>query len=387
MSPFLRRGWVHVGRVWLLLTLLPQLSVAQDVVSCDTPERLTLEEVRITLQNQYSVGCLGGDRDATDSAALRAWSALDQSEPDDMHLGHEARVNGAQTVLTLIQRDLESAAEASAAASKAAAESLFREMAQGIAVSSGVLAADPDHFEGDTWQPQFDTDIQFLIINDEYAINLDRDLGFEERCAESPTACREVYLEAADGLRFAHLAELLFGFLYEPYLHATHEEARVARLQWDQYFETARSQYLWELVVNDRLYRAPSEGFPQPPSSQIILFHPSASLEYVNSGESRLQPLLTVELLGYNFWRWRGETMGPALGISAVMNVSDRSGYDTLSWGVMAHVNHRYSVGVARAGGSTDGGSMSLLVSLDVGEFFSSRSRRFQEIRDRIPWP
>lgn len=141
--------------------------------------------------------------------------------------------------------------------------------------------------------------------------------------------------------------------------------------KWSAYFEEARSQNPLELFVNSRFSpkAGVGEGFAPVPTQQWIVLHPSVAMEYVRDSEDgdQFEEAIVLEMIGINRWNWStsGDMKRP-LGLSLIAAYSDRADVEDLGWGVMAHVNNRYSFGVTKHGGETG-----FFVSLDVQQFFS----------------
>lgn len=189
-------------------------------------------------------------------------------------------------------------------------------------------------------------------------------------CAqEADIACREAASAGKVVLRAAALVGHTLRFsLAETYQLAL-DAARVRDAQWTSYFDEARLQYPWELLLNGWRHGRENRkagGFAEVPDDQWILLHPGVGLEYVRNAPkgSRFEPALVVEIVGYNRWSWSsGGRMGRAYGISLIHTYSDRAGLASARPGVMLHVNNRYSLALTREGGETG-----LMLSLDLSK-------------------
>jgi len=139
--------------------------------------------------------------------------------------------------------------------------------------------------------------------------------------------------------------------------------------RWTNYFDLARPQNPLELFVNSRF--APvnkNGGFDPVPNKQWILLHPSLGLEYFDSSsnESQFREALIVEVLGINRWTWQdGGMMSRPVGLSIIGSYSDRSNAKDFGWGLMAHYNNSYSLGITKKGDER-----AIFVSLDLQQFF-----------------
>jgi hypothetical protein len=97
------------------------------------------------------------------------------------------------------------------------------------------------------------------------------------------------------------------------------------------------------------------DAFHGPPNHQWIYLHPGAALAYVPhapDGE-QLKLALSVELVGFNRWWWKGESAKRAIGASIVTNYADVATVNDWSFGVAVHVRQRYTFGATRASGRT----------------------------------
>ena len=369
----------HVG-VLLAVVVTPAFAKSP----CDPPAELdSAGAVVIALGDRLDADCFRGGADAPASPVIavvvRPWQ--------DSDIDHVTRWQQARDALTAVANEL-TAAEAEAGEPSVSA---LRAIRFALAEDRTALAARPDYRAAERWA--LNQVVQFLPIREEaeWGVDLRDDLRFVERC-EPPSGhvseCRAAYDDAAVILRFANLIYQAFAYHGVPFREATLRDATLAIGRWDNYFESARSQFIWELFLNDLRYDAVPEGFPDPPSSQIILMHPNASLEYAPDAEDRVKGILTLEVLGYNFWRWHRDSsdMSTALGVSAVVNFADREGYDTVSYGAMAHYANRYSVGVA-FGKGPNGVSTSMFVSVDLARVITSQSKKLRALRDSLSLP
>jgi hypothetical protein len=153
-------------------------------------------------------------------------------------------------------------------------------------------------------------------------------------------------------------------------IQGANKDAQQRRAIWDNYFKEPRHQYPWELAVNSWRYRNDIKGKPpelhNPPSDQLIALHPSLAMEYVRKAQKgdRFQPVLILELIGFNRWNWdeEGKSRG-AHGASLIASYSDRGNLASTRYGVMVHWNHNVSFGVTHRNGATG-----LFLSLDAGK-------------------
>jgi hypothetical protein len=186
---------------------------------------------------------------------------------------------------------------------------------------------------------------------------------------EADVACREAASAGRVVFRAAGLVRLALRFSLEETYQQALDAARVRDAKWMSYFDEARLQYPWELLVNGWRHGRENRkagGFADVPADQWILLHPGVGLEYVRNAPkgSRFEPALVVELIGYNRWSWtRDGRMGTAYGVSLIQTYSDRAGLNSARPGVMLHYNNKYSLALTRKGGETG-----VMLSMDLSK-------------------
>ncbi len=264
--------------------------------------------------------------------------------------------------------------EAPAAAMRAAAAILREEIEAGEQLNTGLL-------KPEVWDFRID------------APNLpNRPGGFDVRaflegqCQAGGPACTAAFAKSKEAVRFATLVARILGAPAD--LGQLLETLEARGKQWDAYFNQARSQYLWELVLNDRLTmkgdtrlltaKGQPRGFREVPNRQFILLHPSVALEYVDDAADgeQFEEAAMVEVLGANWWKWKADgSMGSAFGLAVIATASDRASTDDLGWGLMLHFNHKYSLAV-----TDHDGDQGYLVTADLAKLWAkvSESRQFK---------
>jgi hypothetical protein len=138
-------------------------------------------------------------------------------------------------------------------------------------------------------------------------------------------------------------------------------DARLESERWTAYFHGTLPQYWWEVALNGRLMedkfcKTDSRngnplGFCEVPTSQVILLHPGAAVQWVNGadGANDLKAALAIEVAGYNRWAWNGGTVPRRqLGVGLVAAYADRGGSVSrnLSYGVAFHYGGGYNLAV-----------------------------------------
>ncbi len=171
-----------------------------------------------------------------------------------------------------------------------------------------------------------------------------------------------------------------------PKFERAHQASRVRTKMWESYFETARVQYPWELLLNS--WAVPSKkstegrpGFRTPPDFQIIALHPDVAVEYTPGAPdgSQFAPAVYVELLGINYWGgFKADgSMKNAIGISAITSYADREGVSDVRWGAMVHFRNKYSIAYTTADGH--GG---VLLSLQLGNKVKTTIKETETLSD-----
>ena len=165
-------------------------------------------------------------------------------------------------------------------------------------------------------------------------------------------SCLETLNETGSVIRSTALMQQILQVSVEGRLEEHHKALVDLDREWDYYFEEARSQYLWELAINARRYDAPDDKFAPPPEDQIIFLHPTVAMEYVGGGaqnERSYEVAAVIELIGYNRFKWGEDSkMKWPLGIAVVATVTPYNTGDRVGYGMMFHVNNKWSLGVIR---------------------------------------
>lgn len=192
-------------------------------------------------------------------------------------------------------------------------------------------------------------------------------------CAQATDiACREAASAGKVIFRAAALVRLTLRFSLEETYQQALDKSRVRDAQWTSYFDEARLQYPWELLVNGWRHGRENRkagGFADVPNDQWILLHPGVGLEYVKDAPkgSRFEPALVVEVIGYNRWSWsRDGRMGRAFGASLIQTYSDRAGLSSARTGIMLHYNNKYSLAFTRKDGESG-----VMLSIDLGNLLT----------------
>ncbi|WP_290647611.1 hypothetical protein [Aquisalimonas sp.] len=349
-----------VRSLLLLSLLMPSLAGAFD---CDellaTARGAEQLQARTHgLERAYVNDCLGGDKDTWPPARMLAF---------ELNLNQFATVAGLRSAASQVaERIAGDARNAGGNAATAQLRGWFEAVSKNAdrvgARLAGQQGLNRPPARMDHWQVAFDPTGRWMlpVIDDD-------DIGAEAlrpACRAPGPQCDAVTEDVILLLRQVKLMERVVNLSVErPATENLHQRLRVHHRQWTAYLTEARSQMPWELAFNAWRYRAARDhycdtpgGMCGAPESQWILLHPGVALEYLQGQESgeRVEPALTLELVGYNRWSWRNDgSIGRGLGASLVTTASDRSGKSVLGYGVMFHLNHRISVGVTQRGDET----------------------------------
>ena len=188
-------------------------------------------------------------------------------------------------------------------------------------------------------------------------------------------------LATAEGLvRAAHFAARAYSVEQASAITKAEARAVVRDAQWRSYFADTRSQYPWELLVNNWAYE---RSLPEPralrgpPTSQWILLHPDVAMQYVGGAAAgdRFKPALVLDLVGYNFWKW-GDDNKPknALGASLVRTYADTASVPSGAWGISVHVASKYTITL-----TDHDGKAGVLLSIDLAGAVTKASQEWQD--------
>jgi hypothetical protein len=202
----------------------------------------------------------------------------------------------------------------------------------------------------------------------------------EDECATRDARCTTAFDTTKEVLRVARLTRLALLRSETPLLRGILAENLKREKSWNDYFDRARSQYIWELGLNSwRLGDTREEivpgvrgGFRQVPTSQIMFLHPTVAMEYANAEAegNKFNGTVLVDLIGYNRWSWKPDgSMGFAIGGSLIFAASDHAVTDDFALGFTVHVNHQWSVGLIFGGDDP-----TIVVSGDVAQLWTKVS-------------
>jgi hypothetical protein len=314
--------------------------------------------------------CLGGPNDEA-SIAASVRKALEVL-PDDTTLFRPA----ADAALGLIDQHLQ---QTVTPASPEVVRDLRRQVnAVRATIGSGVSPALPTAWDLDSGRI--------------FAISQPLQGYVDDACAMPDTGCTTAFDSTKEVLRIARLTRLSLLKSETPFLRGLLAENVKREKSWNDYFERARSQYIWELAVNGALMKdnrqeiipavkggaggkdipAVKGGFRDVPRSQILLLHPFVAMEYANAEAegNKFNGTVLIDLFGYNRWSWKPDgSMGFAIGASLILSASDHAATDDFAPGFMVHLNHQWSIGMVFGGDDP-----TVVVSGDVAQLWTKVS-------------
>lgn len=376
----------------LSLLLLPLCAQAQDV-DCAAIDGATAVAPRDRLNALEQNGCLGGDHDH-DALTHEVMGAL----PDGRATRSPGVSDDERRAATLSALDRVNAAierqfvELPADAPAAAAERLHR-LQQALLIARDDVAAASEH-EGlhrpVYWKFDRNSGGFHGASNGGPRIDVEVFAGLlDDACREGAgEKCDQAYRVAKHIVRDAQLVERALTYYASPILDTHYRAAQIRDRQWRGYFDEALFQYPWELFLNglwiERHDPRPRDahgkriGFLSPPTAQWIVFHPSVGFEYLGAAadDNQLEPIVFVELVGYNRWRWNsmGELRN-ALGFSLIAGYSDRAAADDLAYGLMLHYQNNLALAVTQHGGDTG-----WLLSTDLARYLGKVSEKTRRL-------
>ena len=376
-----------IARVWssavIILTLYTPASNAQD--SCTIKEADDyLQQIVIFRQK----GCYGGVRD-TNQLTQQVRSVLEQWPDQQASNGNDEESSVLdssrdQTQLIALISTIDLALNESIQSSTLPWFAIFATLSAEVDDVRDSIVDPARSVEAETWQWQNHT--YFRAESTEPLIDYS---GIIRKLCTSPdtltSTCEAALRSAGDVVRYAELVRLVM--LKPVYQRIDEILSLISALddEWTYYFEEARSQYPWELAINDSRYDGAPNLLERPPKDQFILMHPTIAVEYVGGGienEVAYETVAIVELVGYNRLRWKDDGPQSAwpIGISAIASYTPETIGDRGGYGFMVHIRNNFSIGATRR--ETElGDETTWLISVDLSKLFINKS---QELRNRF---
>lgn len=222
------------------------------------------------------------------------------------------------------------------------------------------------------WKPS----VLRLFSGTEFQLDLED--SFETLCT-SERQCQLAFESATEVYAHSTMVHRLLKLLIANQVEALGHYLETLDKRWHAFHNDSRGIYPWELLVNGWYYSPRQEGFSPPPSSQILLLHPSVGFAYRDSEQDKLSEVLVLDLAGLYWWKWGGqhsaEIVKPlGLALSASWD-GDKVGY-----GLSAHFPKNWSLSVV----SDDDGDISVLLSLDLANYLTNKKQRVDELREKF---
>ena len=345
----------------------------------------------------YQALCYGGENDTSELTTRVLGLLAELSQPstqvemDDRSMESEAlRYQVELTApLNLIDRSLGDSIENSAPPWLSFFSTLSVELNRVLQSIS-----DPDRMvEAQVWQVDNHT---LFTVEDGNEPLIDYSDVVHSSCATTgnvlTSSCETALNSSAHVLRIAALVRRVMLIPIYGRLNDIHNALSLLDGEWTYYFEEARSQYPWELALNDRRYDAAPNQLERPPKGQLIFIHPTVAIEYVGGGienKAAYNTVPIVELLGYNVLRLRrdGPPLKRPIGFSTIASYTPALTGDNVGYGVMIHIGNDLSVGVTQRDTGLQQDT-TWLVSVDLGKLFLQKSQetkeRFRELEQRV---
>jgi len=353
----------------LLLGISATGALAASRPNCTKQEKESLQKnlpLKIVLANLYATGCLGGEQAKGPATGRKAFLKPDLEQSERQQQGLKSLDLLLEEGERLLKKQEDSSLQSLLGKIGEARTLLVMERMGSTILKPGY------------WDFQWDD-------NRLPGPEIGPDPGYRDpACKGEPSgACKDSYEKAKNFLSFSYAAWRVTDYLNRPILTSVHAHLETLDKQWDSYFNEARSQFPWELLLNGYLYGrkiADERGLQAPPESQLILLHPSPALEYVSAADdgSRFEPAVVIELLGYNRWSWNGGRQKNPWGGSLIASVSDRAGVDNWGYGGMVHYKNTFSLGV-----SSRDGDLGVFVSVDLGKWINKYSEKTRNAYQR----
>jgi hypothetical protein len=189
----------------------------------------------------------------------------------------------------------------------------------------------------------------------------------------SQQVCADAFALSARIMRTSLAANELITSYLQPVIDVNERFLSLRDKEWEAYLNGDSVQFPWELAFNSWRFDKTTENkelFPQAPSYQWVLFHPSPAFEVIDTPDNSrsMEAAIVVEVVGYQGWRWRDGKQHNRWGASAIISVADIKGMDTLGYGALIHTPIAYtSIGVTWRDGD-DGTEVGVVLNLNVAK-------------------
>lgn len=355
--------------VLIVLVACPAAAWAQGVCADQAPPQTVADSgfAFAKLLALYGKDCLGGQADTSELTGDVRKMLVPNPKAD------EPLLDPAKAALSSI------GAYATSQAGKPGGEP-FTNAAQQVALVTVMLGTNTSPARPDAWAPD---------AGRIPALSLPLESSLATACKPAPPTpaappavpptCGPQFELVKELLRVSRLTKSALDFYVRPVIVSFQKDTKIRAAKWDAYFDTARSQYPWELLLNGAFMKdtrpvvdGVAVGFREVPTGQVLFLHPDVVFEYADDEPdgSRFAGAVVVDLIGYNRWSWKADgSMGFAIGASAIISLGDHVNMDDIGWGGMLHVNNKWSVGM-----TFGSGKQTVLVSADVAQLWNKVS-------------
>ena len=191
----------------------------------------------------------------------------------------------------------------------------------------------------------------------------------------SGSSCKGALKEFADVYNFS------LGALSQPIALAFSVKLEQLEHQWNDYFDNSKSQTLWEMALNRRLFQSSREGlgYTAPPEWQLVVMHPTLVIENVSDaldGEQMKESIM-IEAIGADWWQ-QDKWYLPSGG-AIIASYTDRAGVDDWGYGISLNFKSKYTLGF-----SDHGGELGTFITGDFLKLLQDKSDTIKSYREPI---
>lgn len=207
---------------------------------------------------------------------------------------------------------------------------------------------------------------------------IDYDATFADLCS-APAPCQEAFDAATDSFSHTVMVHRVLSVLIGSDMRRLGSYLDTLDKRWQAYHNESRAILPWELYVNGLFYTPRQTGFGEPSTSQILLFHPSAGLEYRDDTDDKLKPAILLDVLGFYHWKWGGKT-GTEVSRPHGLALAMAWDGDDVSYGLTVHLPRNWSLGV-----TTDfDGHVMATFSVDLANFLMNKQKSVNALRQQF---
>lgn len=177
---------------------------------------------------------------------------------------------------------------------------------------------------------------------------------------------------------FRSIYNIAQSLIAQPPAREVSKNLAVLEQQWTTYFQESKSQTIWELWANGKMFKHNNIKleYAEPPSYQLVIMHPTLVVENVKDAVDgdQLKEAIMMELIGADWWgqdKWYIPS-----GFAVVSTYSDRAGVD--DWGYGVSINFKSNLSI----GATDrDGDVGFFITLDLLKIIQDKKSVFESYR------